>query len=367
MNISKLTLNEITIPLKAPFQTHSGKLSDRSVIIISIEDTNGIIGYGEVTAFSIPFYTSETIHTAWHILKDICIPSLNFEKMTHPSEFSKDISFIKGNQMAKAGVEGALWDLYAKQLNLSLSKMIGGVQKNVKAGAVLSLTSHLSTDVAQLQESGYERFKLKVEKGKEEETISYVRDRYPDLPLMIDANGMYNAEDIPRLKRLEQYDLEMIEQPFRTGDFYLHQQLQQEVTTPICLDESIQSYQDAVQAIAMDCCRSINIKISRVGGLTEAIRIHDYCKEHQIPVWCGGMVETGVSKAHNVALASLSNFTIPGDLSHSTRYLEEDIIQPYIKVKQGRIEVPKEAGIGYEVNRAAVARLTNRQWNFYVN
>ncbi|MFG6148201.1 o-succinylbenzoate synthase [Halobacillus sp. B23F22_1] len=367
MNISKINLNEITIPLKTPFQTNSGKLSERSVIIISIEDTNGMIGYGEVTAFSLPFYTSETIQTAWHVLKDIVIPSLNFEEMPHPSDFSEGVSFIKGNQMAKAGIEAALWDLHAKQLNISLSKLIGGVRKNVKAGAVLSLTSQLSTDVPLLLESGYERFKLKVEKGKEEEIISHVRERYPDLPLMIDANGMYNAEDIPGLKRLDQYNLEMIEQPFRTGDFYLHQQLQHQVTTPICLDESIQSFQDAVQAIAMDCCRTINIKISRVGGLTEAIHIHDLCKKHQIPVWCGGMVETGISKAHNIALASLSNFTIPGDLSHSTRYLEEDIIQPYIKVKEGSIEVPEASGIGYEVDKAALARLTNKYWHFHVN
>ncbi|MCP3028303.1 o-succinylbenzoate synthase [Halobacillus sp. A5] len=367
MEINKIKLYEVTIPLKLPFQTHSGKLTNRTVIIVAAEDAEGRIGYGEVTAFSLPFYTSETIHTAWHIIKDICLPYIDFKKLSHPADFPAASEFIRGHQMAKAGVEGALWDLYSKQLNVSLSTLIGGRRKTVKAGAVLSLSSDLVSEVEQLLEMGYERFKLKIDKGREEQTISKVRDFYPELPIMIDANGMYVAEDLPTLKRLDKYGLIMIEQPFRAGDFYTHQQLQQEMQTPICLDESIASFQDTVQALAMGSCRTVNIKISRVGGLTEAVRIHDYCKEYNIPVWCGGMVETGISKAHNLALASMSNFTIPGDISHSTRYLEQDIISPYLEVIEGKVTVPVEAGIGVNVDNKALKTFTTHFYQYRVN
>ncbi|WP_431804436.1 o-succinylbenzoate synthase [Halobacillus andaensis] len=366
MNINKITLNEVTIPLRNPFSTHLGELRERSVIIVAVEDKEGMTGYGEIPVFSTPFYTPETLGTAWHILKDIFLPSIQYASITHPSDLVEASSFIKGHQMAKSGIEGALWDLYARQHNRTLAAMIGGTRRIVKAGAVLSLSSNLVSEVAHLLDKGYERFKLKVEKGREEEIISSVREAYPDIPLMIDANGMYTFDDLDVLKRLDQYNLQMIEQPFRAGDYYMHQQLQQMVNTPLCLDESINSFQDVVQAVSMESCRVVNIKISRVGGLTEAVRIHDYCQAYNIPVWCGGMVETGVSKAHNLALASLSNFTIPGDLSHSTRYLEEDIIQPYVEVNDGQVEIPSDPGIGFSVDEERLARLSKRSWAHHI-
>ncbi|MFC7063918.1 o-succinylbenzoate synthase [Halobacillus seohaensis] len=366
MNINKVTLYEVVLPLKVPFRTHRGLLKERPVIIVEIEDIEGTTGYGEVTAFPTPFYTAETINTGWHMIKDVIIPSLSFEMLNEPSDFPEQVAFIQGNQMAKAGFEGALWDVYAKQRGLSLSKLIGGVREEVEAGAVLSLTNQITRDVNKLLSEGYKRFKLKVEKGKEEEMIASVKDVYPDLPIMFDANGMYDVHDIERIKSFDSLGLLMIEQPFRAGDFYLHQQLQDRMDTPICLDESVQSFDDAVQAITLKSCQVINIKISRVGGLTEAIKIHDYCKSHNIPVWCGGMVETGISKAHNIALSSLPDFVYPGDLSSSTRYFDKDVIEPFIEVQHGGITVPTSNGIGFSLNKEYLDQLMGKKYEYHL-
>ncbi|WP_082233534.1 o-succinylbenzoate synthase [Halobacillus massiliensis] len=361
MNIKEVRLIEIDLPLKKPFTTSQGTLRNRPVIIVEVKDDCGLTGYGEVTAFPTPFYTAETTQTAWHILTDFLLPSV--KHLDHPEQFHQSVSTIKGHQMAKTGVEGALWDLYARQQKISLSELIGGVRTEVKAGAVISLGSRTAVEIDGLLAEGYSRFKLKVEKGKEREKIMAVRKTHPDLPLMIDANGMYGEEEVEHLISLDDLGLLMIEQPFPAGDFYLHHKAQKRMSTPLCLDESIESCADAKQAIALESCQVINIKISRVGGLSEAIKIHDLCQAHGIPVWCGGMVESGVSKAHNLALASLPNFRFPGDLSGSQRYFEQDIIEPYLEVNRGCLSVPTEEGIGVSVNENILHRLETRKYS----
>ncbi|ARI76730.1 o-succinylbenzoate synthase [Halobacillus mangrovi] len=358
MDIKKIVLRHIKLPLTVPFRTHQGTITDRSLIIVEAHDAEGWCGYGEVTAFSEPFYTYETTSTAWEILINFIIPQTPFGELEHPSDLSKNFQSVKGHPMAKAGLEGAIWDLFSKKQNVSLRELIGGTSETVRAGAVLSLSDSLEEDVKGLKDSGYQRYKLKVNLGQEEELIKKVQKVDADLPIMIDANGMYSKDDIPHLIELDQYGLMMIEQPFQAGDFYLHRKLQKQLKTPICLDESVMSFHDAKQALELESCKVINVKISRVGGLSEAIKIHDYCLEKGIPVWCGGMVESGISKAHNLALASLPNFTIPGDLSSSSRYFEKDIIKPEIEVVNGMIKVPDQPGIGVEVDEGYLKEVT---------
>lgn len=360
MSIQKITLRKVQLPLKSPFITHQAKLETRPLIIVEALDEEGRVGYGEVTAFPTPFYTYETIETAWYVLEELIVPRVLKNDLEHPEDFVHLTNDIQGHPMAKAGLEGALWDLYAKQRNQSLSTLLGGERTSVPAGAVISLTNHWESDITTLKKDGYQRYKLKVKKGSEAAAISAVQDLDPSLPVMIDANGQYDKKDMEHLIALDSYGLMMIEQPFEAGDFYLHQRLQQEMETPLCLDESIKSVHDAIQAVQLQSCRIINVKISRVGGLSAAKTIHDYCMKHNIPVWCGGMVESGISKAHNLALASLPNFTIPGDLSSSTRYFEKDLITPGIHMNGGEIDVPGGPGIGVDVDKEYLEEVTQQ-------
>lgn len=318
----------------------------------------GNSGWGEGVAFSTPFYTAETVGSCWHMMRDIFIPEIKKKEIFHPKDIFECLKPFQGNQMAKAGIEAAAWDLYARQQEVSLSQLIGGARSSVQTGVVLSLDDHLEELIPHYLEEGYKRFKIKVRKGYEREDVEAVRKLAPDVSIMFDGNGVYTEEDIPHLASLDDLGLLMIEQPFEAGDFYLHQKLQKEMETPICLDESISNYHDAYQAIHLGACKVINIKIGRVGGLTEAIRIHDLCKQQGIPVWCGGMLETGVSRAHNIALASLPNFTIPGDISSSSRYWHQDVISPEVIVKNGVVEIPEDAGIGFSVNRTFLGEVT---------
>lgn len=366
MRVTKIALRKIELPLKKPFSTHQGSLERRTLIIVEASDEDGRTGYGEVTAFSTPFYTYETVSTAWYVLEEIIIPVVLQKRVRHPEELFAIYDNFQGHPMAKAGLEGALWDLYGKQQGLSLSKLLGGTTTHVAAGAVLSLSDKIEEDIQYLKRDGYQRYKLKVRKGEEKEGIEAVQSVAPNLPIMIDANGQYSEKDRLHLLSMDDYGLTMIEQPFKAGDFYLHQKLQKEMRTPVCLDESVMSYHDAVQAVELESCRIINIKISRVGGMTEAKKIHDYCLERNVPVWCGGMVESGISKAHNLALASLPGFTIPGDLSSSTRYFEKDVVVPDIILEQGQIRVPDGPGIGVEVDDSYLEHVTERYRVFSV-
>lgn len=353
MEISAVRLFGIQMPLKSPFQTHLGAVSEREGIIVEITDDSGISGYGEGVAFSSPWYTEETVKTSLHMMEDFLIPLLKKSTIEHPREVSCLFRPIRRNQMAKSAIETAMWDLYAKEHGRPLSKLLGGNQEKIPAGVVIA-TDSADNALRQIEDylkDGYQRFKIKINPKLDLNFVREIRRHYPDLPLMADANSAYSLNDIDRLKELDEFRLMMIEQPLAHDDIVDHAKLQREISTPICLDESIVTFEDARKAVELGSCQVINIKVGRVGGLAEAIRIHDYCFERGIPVWCGGMIEFGVSRAHNIALASLPGFTIPGDISASSRFWDEDIIFPEVYVKNGWVEVPAEPGIGFQINQ----------------
>lgn len=366
MNIKKVTLHLTNMKLVTPFGTSYGTYYDRESILVEMEDEEGRIGWGEVVAFSQPWYTEETIQTSLHVLQDFLIPIVLQSEIGHPTELPSLFSGIKRNNMAKAGLEGAVWDLYAQRTNQSLAAALGGTQHEIEVGVVVGLDTlpNMLKKMEQYVEEGYQRFKVKIKPENDYELLKGIRQAFPNLPLMADANSAYTLEHLEQLKRLDEFGLMMIEQPLADNDFLDHAVLQQEMETPICLDESIYSLEDVRVAVTLGSCKIINIKPGRVGGLTEAVRIHDYCQEHGIPVWCGGMLETGISRLQNAALASLPNFTIPGDISASSRHWEEDIISPPVTLKNGKVVVPKGIGLGHEVNRKRLVEVAVRTLEF---
>lgn len=360
MKIKSVTLSVVKMPLKQPFSTHLGTVADREAIIVEAEGLDGAIGYGEGVAFSSPWYTEETVHTSFHILRDFLIPILKEKRIGHPSEAFGFFTSVRRNHMAKAAIETALWDLYAKQEAVSLSKMIGGTVESIPSGVVIG-NPDISEALRQIEsflENGYKRVKVKISPENDLPIIAEIRRKFPDLQLMADANSAYSLDDVARLQALDEFGLLMIEQPLGYDDIVEHAKLQSQLSTPICLDESIVTFDDARKAVELGSCRFINIKIGRVGGLGEAKRIHDFCLSKGIPVWAGGMIEFGVSRAHNIALASMPGFTIPGDISGSGRYWENDIIEPEIIVENGYIKVPDTPGIGFELNRKRLQETT---------
>ena len=362
MKIKKIEMFLTSMELLQPFRTHLGTVSERESILLKMTDTDGVSGWGEVVAFSSPWYTEETIQTSWHMLEDYFIPFLLQGQWEHPGEIHDALLVWKGNPMARAGVEMAAWDLFAKKAGKSLGDFIGGTRKKVEAGVVVSVDSPSSMIEAitlRLKE-GYGRVKVKIDPRYDFDMLHAIRNEFPKLALMADANSAYSLNDVDRLRKLDAFQLLMIEQPLASDDIVEHAELQTKLTTPICLDESIVSYQDAANAIKLGSCQVINIKIGRVGGLTNAIRIHDLCRRNGIPVWCGGMLETGISRLFNIALATLPNFTIPGDISASSRYWKKDVIEPEVVVKQGKITVPKSPGIGCMVNERFVRDLSKK-------
>jgi O-succinylbenzoate synthase len=296
------------------------------------------------------------------MLKDFFIPNVMDYEVHHPADVPKLLAKYRGNRMAKAGLEAVYWDLYAKYEGCSLSSYIGGESKQIPAGVAVGM-NRIDTMVSNIHEyvqEGYKRIKIKIKPGQDIEPLKVIRAHFPGLSIMADANSSYQLKDMDRLKALDQFDLMMIEQPLAHDDIVDHRYLQKQIKTPICLDESILSAEDARKAIELGSCKIINIKPARVGGLSEAIKIHQICKEKNIPVWCGGMVETGISKAQNIALASLSQFTIPGDISSSSRFWENDIIEPEITVENGYIKVPTSPGIGFEVDQTKLRSYTSK-------
>jgi o-succinylbenzoate synthase len=352
MRISSIQIYVIKMPLKSPFLTHLGAVTDREGIIVKVTDLDGASGYGEGVAFTSPWYTEETVQTSLHMLNDFLIPLLKKNPIQHPKELSKVFQSIRRNNMAKSALETAVWDLYAKRNSTPLSKILGGIREKIPSGVVVATDSSVKalTQIEDYLGQGYQRFKIKIHPGQDITLLSEIRRSYPELPIMADANSSYTLKDIDRLKALDEFNLMMIEQPLAFDDLIEHAILQKEVKTPICLDESIISFDDARKAVEYGSCQVINIKVGRVGGLYEAKRIHDYCLEKNIKVWCGGMIEFGVSRAHNIALATLPGFTIPGDISASSRFWDEDIIFPEVIVENGWVKIPTEPGIGFQVN-----------------
>ncbi|MCA0992039.1 o-succinylbenzoate synthase [Pseudalkalibacillus hwajinpoensis] len=360
MIIESVTLHHIKMNLKTPFGNSLETVSDRDLIIVEVNDAEGNSGLGEGVAFTTPWYTEETLQTSWHMLRDIMIPLVKKRLIAHPSEVNGMLSGIRRNPMAKYAIEGAIWDLYAKKEGISLSKALGGTLKKIKAGVAVGAADQetMLEEISNRILEGYERIKVKIKPSQDVSILKAIRERYPNLSLMADANSAYTLRDIDQLKALDDFNLLMIEQPLAADDIVDHAKLQRELKTPICLDESIASFDDARRALDLNSCQVINIKPGRVGGLTASKMIHDLCDERGVPVWCGGMLESGIGRAHNIALSSLSNFVFPGDISASTRYWERDIIQPEVIVEEGYITVPEGNGIGYELNRKELSRVT---------
>ncbi|ERI10350.1 o-succinylbenzoate synthase [Aneurinibacillus aneurinilyticus] len=361
MIIKEVTLRHVKMKMKAPFTTSFGTFQDKEFLLLEAKDDNGMSGWGESVAFHSPWYNEETLKTNWHMLEDFIIPSLLNKEVEQPEEVSEILSYIRKNNMAKSTIEGAVWDLFAKRKGITLAAALGGEKTEIEVGISIGIQNTID-DLLQLVDEyvndGYKRMKIKIKPGWDVEVMREVRKHFPHIPLMADANSAYRLKDIDRLKALDEFDLMMIEQPLASDDIVDHAQLQKKISTPICLDESIHSYEDARKAIELGSCKIINIKIGRVGGLTESKRIHDLCQQHGIPVWCGGMLESGVGRAHNIALTTLANFVMPGDTAGSSRYWEQDIIEPEVVVKNGMITIPDKPGIGYEPNREIIQQFT---------
>jgi O-succinylbenzoate synthase len=334
-------------------------------MIVRVFDKSGAFGYGECTAPEDPFYNHETIDTAWLITAGYVAPILAAARVEAANEVNDALSRIRGNRMAKGGVEAAAWDLEARLAGKPLWQHLGGTRTEIASGVSIGLqetTSALLEKVTREVERGYQRIKIKIKPGRDVDLVEAVRAKFPKLLLTVDANSAYTLADIDLLKRLDQYGLMMIEQPLTPGDLVDHSVLQKEISTPICLDESILTVTDARHAYELGSCRIINVKLGRVGGHSEARLIQDYCLGREVPVWCGGMLESGIGRAHNIAMSTLAGFTLPGDVSASERYWEEDIIEPPVTVsRQGTIAVPTGRGIGYEVNESRIESLVTRR------
>jgi len=361
MRIESIELRHIKMELVSPFVTSMGTEYDEEHIIVRVEG-EGITGWGESVAEGTPFYSYETVQTAWHILKDFLIPSVLGKDLKDVAEAIALYAKVRGHMMAKAGLEAALWDAFAKSQNISLSMMLGGTRQKVDVGVSIGIQSSVGELVKKVEgylSEGYKRIKIKISPGFDMQFIEALRQEFPGLLLQVDANSAYSLADIGLFKKMDEFGLSLIEQPLGYEDIFDHSKLQRELKTPICLDESIHSLDDTRAAIELGSCRIINIKPGRVGGFSESKLIHDYCASMKIPVWHGGMLESGIGRAGNVALASLSNFTLPGDISASKRYYKEDIVDPEFVVNQdGTMDVPVKPGIGVEVNMKMLEKVT---------
>jgi O-succinylbenzoate synthase len=367
MKIESITLREVQMRLKAPFETSFGVSDHRRIILVEVV-ADGVSGWGEVTASETPGYNSETTDTAWHVISDFVAPSLIGKTVSAASECPGLLAAIRGHEMAKSGVENALWDAEAQIKGIPLSKLLGGTLDEIASGVSLGIRENPQSLLKKVEEelqSGYQRIKLKIKPGKDLEYVAAVRREFPNILLSVDANSAYRLKDAAHLRKLDKHKLLMMEQPLNWDDIYAHSKLQAQIQTAICLDECINNARHALTAIELKACRIINIKLGRVGGHSEAQRVEQVCRNYSIPVWCGGMLETGIGRAHNIAMSTLEGFTLPGDVSASRRYWNEDIIEPEVEVtSKGTIHVPKTPGIGYAVRRDQIEQLTVRTNNW---
>ena len=364
MKIERIELRHTKMELVSPFETSLGVELFEEHLIVRI-DAGGITGWGEVVVEPSPSYSYETLQTAWHILSDFVIPSILGKEFLSIENALTPYKWVRGHRMAKAGVEAALSDAFAKSKGISLSEFLGGTRKQISVGVSVGLQSspaELVKVVTEYLRDGYKRIKIKIAPGRDIDLVKAVRKEFPNIQLQVDANSAYTLNDIEMLQALDEYNLQLIEQPLGYDDIYDHSLLQRKLKTPICLDESIYTVSDTQVAIELGSCKIINIKPGRVGGYTESIKIHDYCASKNIPVWHGGMDESGIGRAGNVALASLPNFILPGDISASKRYYKVDIVEPEFEINQdGMMEVPTKPGIGVEVNLNRLEKVTVRK------
>ena len=363
MKIDAIILRELHLPLVRPFETSFGVTRNRRILLAEIR-SEGLTGWGECTAGERPFFSGESTDSAWAAIVNELGPMLAAEAPDHGGDCPRIFKQVRGNRMAKATLENAIWDLEAQREGISLSRLLGGVREIIPCGVSLGIQATIPELLANIEKelaAGYQRIKLKCKPGWDVEVFEKVRNRWPGITLSCDANSAYKLKDADHLVTFDAFDLLMIEQPLWHDDFYYHSMLQKRLDTPICLDESIRNRRDALAAIEMESCKIINIKLGRVGGFSEAIAVHNAAHERGIPVWCGGMLESGIGRSHNIALSTLENFTLPGDVSASARYWREDIVDPEITVlPTGEIMIPTTPGRGYEVRTELVERLTVR-------
>jgi O-succinylbenzoate synthase len=364
LNIDAVHLREINMPLAHPFETSFGLTTARRILLVELE-SDGLIAWGECVAGEHPYFSDEMIDTAWIITETELAPRLLEAEVERGGSCPRIFGQVRGHRMAKAALENAVWDLEAQVKRVSLAELLGGTRDIIPCGVSIGLQpsiEQLLDKIAIELAAGYQRIKLKCKPGMDTSLFEAVRKRWPDITLSCDANSAYRMRDLDALAAWDQFNLLMIEQPLWYDDFYFHSMLQKRLDTPICLDESIRNRRDALAAIDMESCRIINIKVGRVGGFGEAIAVHNAAAERGIPVWCGGMLETGIGRSHNIALSSLPNFSLPGDVSASSRYWAQDIIEPAVTVSAaGEIVVPTSVGRGFEVQRDRIEALTVRK------
>ncbi len=368
LNIDAIHLREINMPLAYPFETSFGLTTGRRIMLVELE-AEGLTAWGECVAGEHPYFSDEMIDTAWIIAEAELAPRLLEADIEGGSSCPNLFKQVRGHRMAKAAFENAVWDLEAQVERVPLAKLLGGTRKVIPCGVSIGIQptlEQLMDKIAIELAAGYQRIKLKCKQGWDNRIFEAVRKQWPDILLSCDANSVYRMKDLDHIAAWDEFGLLMIEQPLWYDDFYFHSMLQKRIETAICLDEAIRNRRDALAAIDMESCRIINIKVGRVGGFCEAIAVHNAAAERGIPVWCGGMLETGIGRAHNIALSSLPNFTLPGDVSASSRYWEEDIIEPAVTVSsKGEIVVPTTPGRGFEVQKDRIERLTVRRQTLY--
>jgi o-succinylbenzoate synthase len=368
MKIVHIEMREIRLPLVHFFETSFGRTIERRIILIRVRDERGAEGWGECTTGEGPFYCEEWIGTAWETIKTYLAPmTIGHEIETAADTFAL-MRRVRGNRMAKAAIETAVWDLEAKALNLPLWRHLGGVRREIACGVSIGIQDspeELIEKIERETSAGYQRIKIKIKPGWDRPIVGRVRERFPHIQLMVDANSAYTLNDAPLFQAMDEYNLMMAEQPLAYDDMFDHALLQRQIKTPVCLDESIRSAEDARKAIELGACRIINVKLGRVGGHAEAKRVEEVCRVRGIPVWCGGMLESGIGRAHNIAMSTLENFALPGDVSASARYWAEDIIEPPVTVtEQGTIIAPDAPGIGYKIKESRIDSLTERKEEF---
>lgn len=368
MKIDRVTLRQIGMPLLHFFETSFSRTTERHMILVEVHG-DGLSGWGEVTAGENPFYNEEWTGSAWPLLRDYAIPRVLGHGLASAADVCPLTAHIRGHNMARGGLETAIWDLEARQKGIPLWQAIGGgARREIPCGVSIGIQNSVEELLEKIQcevEAGYQRVKVKIKPGWDVEVLDRIRQRFPRMALMADANSAYTLDDLPRLKLLDRFYLMMIEQPLGWDDILDHVRLQRELATPLCLDESIHSAGDARKAIEAGACKIINIKLGRVGGFASARRIHDICRAKNVPVWCGGMLESGIGRAHNIALSALAGFTLPGDVSASQRYWAEDIIEPEVTVThEGTIRVPLTPGLGFTPRLDRIEKLTVRRESF---
>ena len=367
MKIDRVDVRELAMPLRHPFETSFGRTTEKEFLLVSVS-AEGVTGYGECVADADPFYLPETNGTVWHVLEQFLVPLLFQLDVGHPRDVLPALARVRGHEMAKAALEMAVWELWARREGVPLARVLGGGKDTIESGVSVGLQADTATLLRKVETevaAGYRRIKIKIKPGRDRDLVRALRERFGAIPLMVDANSAYSLDDVALLRELDQFELMMIEQPLAWDDVVDHASLQRELRTPICLDESIHSADDARHALDLGACGVINIKAGRVGGFASSLAIHDLCRARGIPVWCGGMLESGIGRLANVHLQTLPGFSLPGDTSASARYFEEDLIDPPVVVSpEGRIAVPQAPGIGHEIvwPRVERATITRRHW-----